>query len=565
MPDSTLRTGTKVPSELKRLQPLPEKIGKYTHISRLAEGGMGAVYKGYDPELKRWVVIKKLKVSKAGKNLRTRFTREAAILSELTSQRIVRFFETISEDGSEYFVLEYVEGMSLDKLLEKDHTLPAPLALWFLKEACLGLHHAHVKNIVHRDIKPGNILIAKGANIKLADFGISGLAADESDAPQPDNDKIKKISSAKIIQQQITQTNVALGTPSYMAPEQIYDSSSVDQRADIYALGIMLYEMITGKKPFEGNSLQERYAVIKKGKYKKASSETPGTPSVVNRLIKKMIAFDPDKRFSSVEEISNIAESYLKQYNEKDIRQQLANSMARSGAYNYKELVKPNSRRNKAIAIICALGIAGGLGYYAYKEGYIHRTILRPWYTPVTLHLDMPTARSQDADLPSRAFFYKNDNDQIPELENCRRVFEIKNSSDHDAEFRTADIRPVYLKPGEYRVKIATGPYVWWSSFTVGKTAIDAHLNHLMNTSRKITFNTAAVDVQTGKDITANCRFQIETAKGLQDISAVKGNLSSGQVCRIHVTCDGYEEEYFGLLIDWYQDEVFINAAMRKK
>ncbi|HBB43394.1 MAG TPA: hypothetical protein DCZ74_07740, partial [Treponema sp.] len=127
MPDSTLRTGTKVPSELKRLQPLPEKIGKYTHISRLAEGGMGAVYKGYDPELKRWVVIKKLKVSKAGKNLRTRFTREAAILSELTSQRIVRFFETISEDGSEYFVLEYVEGMSLDKLLEKDHTLPAPL------------------------------------------------------------------------------------------------------------------------------------------------------------------------------------------------------------------------------------------------------------------------------------------------------------------------------------------------------------------------------------------------------------------------------------------------------
>src|SRR5574344_1894594 len=196
----------------------PPMIGKYKVIGIIAKGGMGVVYKAIHPSLKRYVVIKKMTARRNSSNVE-RFKREAQILLDLQSPYIVHLFDYFTEGGYRYMVEELVDGMAVDKLLQKQTVLSPQLALLILQDACFALKYAHSKDIVHRDIK-------------LADFGIA------SDKEQGDDS--------------LTQSGVALGTPAYMPPEQFEDSAAVDQRADIYALGIMLYEMITGSKPYPG-------------------------------------------------------------------------------------------------------------------------------------------------------------------------------------------------------------------------------------------------------------------------------------------------------------------------
>ena len=224
----------------------PEFIGKYKVQGIIAKGGMGVVYKAIHPSLKRYVVIKKMTARRNSSNVE-RFKREAQILLDLQSPYIVHLFDYFTEGGYRYMVEELVDGMAVDKLLQKQTVLSPQLALLILQDACFALKYAHSKDIVHRDIKPGNILISKRAEIKLADFGIA------SDKEQGDDS--------------LTQSGVALGTPAYMPPEQFEDSAAVDQRADIYALGIMLYEMVTGSKPYPGTLSIETLNTIKKGKY----------------------------------------------------------------------------------------------------------------------------------------------------------------------------------------------------------------------------------------------------------------------------------------------------------
>src|SRR5574344_1646774 len=209
----------------------PPEIGKYKILGVIAHGGMGVVYKAVHPSLKRYVVIKKMTARRNSSNVE-RFKREAQILLDLQSPYIVHLFDYFQEGGYRYMVEELVDGLALDKLLRKQTILSPQIALLILQDCCFALKYAHSKDIVHRDIKPGNILISKRAEIKLADFGIA------TDTEKGDDS--------------LTQSGVALGTPAYMPPEQFEDSAAVDSRADIYALGIMLYEMITGTKPYPG-------------------------------------------------------------------------------------------------------------------------------------------------------------------------------------------------------------------------------------------------------------------------------------------------------------------------
>lgn len=207
---------------------IPEMIGKYKVQGIIAKGGMGVVYKAIHPSLKRYVVIKKMTARNKSGNAE-RFKKEAQILLDLQSPYIVHLFDYFTEGGYRYMVEELVDGYALDKLVNRQCALPVPLAMLIMQDSCFALKYAHSKEIVHRDIKPGNILISKRGEIKLADFGIA------SDSQEEDT---------------LTQSGVALGTPAYMPPEQFENSATVDSRADIYALGIMLYEMITGTKPY---------------------------------------------------------------------------------------------------------------------------------------------------------------------------------------------------------------------------------------------------------------------------------------------------------------------------
>ncbi len=349
---------------------LPEMIGKYKVLALVARGGMGAVYKAVHPTLRREVIIKKL-TFRGNPSVKERFKREAKILLDMKNEHIVHMYDYFIEGSSQYIVLEFVDGMSLDVLLKKKGTFSNEMALLIIHDACLGLKYAHDHGVVHRDIKPGNILISKKGEIKLADFGI---AASEDEA-----------------ESELTQ-GTTLGTPAYMPPEQFADSKSVDKRADIYAMGIMLYEMATGAKPYPGNFSPETIITIQKGKYTPPEKIKSGISPAVCRLIRKMIRPDPGKRFQSTEGIIRAVRTCLKRYSLRDIRTAMVRNMITD------KIEEPVYVQRKPVALFTALTCAGVIllcagGFAAWKYGLIHRTILRSWYTPVRRFSDR---RSKD-------------------------------------------------------------------------------------------------------------------------------------------------------------------------
>lgn len=622
-------------------EPVPKSIGKYTNIRPLGAGGMGAVYLGEDPELKRTVVIKTM--LKSGGSRKQRFIREAGILSGLTSQRIVRFYETMSTADKEYVVLEYVEGMDLGKILEKDGKLPAELSLWLLREICRGLKVAHHQKIVHRDIKPANILIEKGANVKIADFGISGVESTNdgtSDGESQSNPvKSKLISNVKVVNDNITMggdsnTKSSMGTLSYMAPEQMENVHEVDSRADIYSLGVMLYEMVTGCKPYTENSLLNQHKKIQEGKYIKPTKLVKGLPSVVTKIISKTIRFNKSDRYSSVDKIIHKIDRYLKSFNERDIRQELANSIVSypKSQYKYRAVVSKNRRRYK-IAGISAAVVVGIIGIFllikaGFNSGFIQKYLMFKTYTPVTVQLKFADNDVAGSGFTPEAYFYHYNTDPenyMPGVEISKtinphaRIETIKDRSHPEDEskyeyvpvmgFEKDEKDPsiqktklLFLKPGDYRVKVCLGPvvawrtirvgaYTWWSKASSGQ--VDVTFDNFLNEGRKITFARPVVyDRKTGIDITDDCEFVIDyTGKNhekTETVSKTKGkaNLKADDVAslikddwvcdtygkemkcpivHVYVNCKGYESEKFGLSLDWYQDKIYINASLEQK
>lgn len=556
----------------------PTHIGKYKNIRYLDEGGMGAVYLAKDPVLDRNVVIKQLKFSRSASSARERFKRELSIMNKLTSEHIVRSFEFIEEPDEktgrkkDYFVLEYVDGMSVDKLLEKDKLFPLNVAMIIFRDTSLGLAVAHSHNIIHRDIKPANILISKKTIVKLADFGIAGFdrEKDEKDGKNENGNKKKQDVDSSFYTGEKTTMGSTLGTLSYMAPEQMEAETLVTKRADIYAMGVTLYLMIYGKKPYDNKlTVSSQREMLKKMKYVHAP-KTNGKEKIplnIRYMIRKMTMYKPKKRYASISKIIHICNRYLKNYNNKEIRIELARSLIQSSKKKYEyEIILPKNRIPK-IAALSALILAAVVGFFsfAWKQGILHKTILRHWYTPVSINLSMPETKSVKADLPARVFFYYNDNDSIPEVSGSQREFTPDKKQKENDGATIVSIKPVYLKPGDYRIKIAAGPSVWWNDLRVDHEKINLDLDYLKAEKRTINLHLSAVDDETGKDISDICTCKIQTADGLQDLWSLKpGSLKTGEVYKIYIKSEEYQDEYFSLLIDWYQDTLFINARMKK-
>jgi len=323
-----------------------KKIGNYIREKKLAQGGMGAVYIAKHAELDKKVILKKL-ILKDNKAAEDRFKREAEILQELQCPYIVNTYEYFKIGKSSYLVEELIEGCSLDKLIEKyknlretilrednssswknDGPLGTELALLIFLDACCGLKFAHDRGIVHRDIKPGNLLISKQAMVKLTDFGIA--ASDKSSDADDDDDS----DDLPVESNGLTVAGSMLGTPSYMSPEQVYDSKNVDQRADIYSMGVMLYEMLTGEKPFDCpidfSTLTANENVmksIKKGKYINPRKLNPSIPISICFMIKKMLKYEKTARYETIDPVIKILRKYLSKFDKHDIRVELARAV----------------------------------------------------------------------------------------------------------------------------------------------------------------------------------------------------------------------------------------------
>ena len=537
----------------------PQMIGKYKILGIIAKGGMGIVYKAIHPSLKRYVIIKKLTARGKSGNAE-RFKKEAQILLDLQSPYIVHLFDYFTEAGYRYMVEELVDGLALDNLIKKQTSLPCPIAMLFMQDACFALKYAHSKDIVHRDIKPGNILISKRGEIKLADFGIA------SDNEEKENN--------------LTQTGVALGTPAYMPPEQFEDSANVDNRADIYALGIMLYEMVTGTKPYPGTFSIETLNIIKKGKYISPRKIDKTIPKKIAKLINKMIKPKAKNRYQNIDSVLKEVKKYLKHYDTHELRVQIAKAVLAKNTYEFKNL-EPKDKIKQRIKIISISAISAILLFVsAWKVGLIHKTILSPWYTQVKIEMQMPKSLSTNMDLPIKVFFFENDGNEIPEVNGSERTFFVKGSRFIDkiipsneelevsrpaAKNKTYTINTVYLKPGNYRAKVVVGPYVWWKSFSVTDKNETLECDFLKNMIRSIKIRPSAFDAKTGNEITTQTIFSVLINNEWKPLDTINlEELKSGTVWKIKAESEGYSEEIFSLLIDWFQDEIFVSASLSK-
>jgi eukaryotic-like serine/threonine-protein kinase len=270
---------------------LGEKLGPYEIVTLVGQGGMGEVYRARDIRLDRTVAIKVLPATFADNPVRLeRFEREARAIAGLNHPNICGLFDVGRQDGVDYLVMEFLEGETLDARLKRG-PLPFDQTLRYGREIADALDHAHRRGFIHRDLKPANIMLtATGA--KLLDFGLAKLRTLESDS-EP--------ASARTAS--LTGDHTLLGTLQYMAPEQL-EEKDVDARADIFALGLVLYEMVTGLKAFAGTSHASLIAAILSSEPRPASSIQPTTPPALDHVIRRCLAKDPEDRWQSARDVS---------------------------------------------------------------------------------------------------------------------------------------------------------------------------------------------------------------------------------------------------------------------
>ena len=253
-------------------------IPGYKFVQFIERGGMGAVYKAVQKSLNRAVAVKLLpQVHRNKESFAERFKREAQALALLNHPHIIAvhdFGET--PDGQMYYVMEFVSGMDLQQLLKRDPPEPRQI-LKIITQVCEALQFAHEHGIVHRDIKPANILIDERGNVKVADFGLAKVVG-----PQSVN---------------YTATGMTLGTPDYIAPEALDQSKSIDHRADIYSLGVMIYELFTGHVP--------------KGMWEPPSIRS-GADKGIDAVVSKAMQNNPEKRYQQVRDMTQVLEKLFK-------------------------------------------------------------------------------------------------------------------------------------------------------------------------------------------------------------------------------------------------------------
>ena len=259
------------------------QLGGCRLLKKLGEGAMGVVYKAYQPAFARKVAVKVLFPHAADNpKLRERFYREARVAGSLDHPNLVCGYEVNEDNGTHYFIMEYVPGKTLQKVLTTLGRLEVPDALYIVLRVARGLQYAHERGLVHRDVKPDNILITRKGEVKLADLGM-----------------VKQLDE----EMTLTQTGHAVGTPWYMPLEQARNAKDADGRCDIYALGCVLYALLTGQPPFAGQTLIEVIQAKERGTFPAARRSKPEVPRLLDDIIYKMTAKQPQNRYASCAEV----------------------------------------------------------------------------------------------------------------------------------------------------------------------------------------------------------------------------------------------------------------------
>jgi serine/threonine protein kinase len=259
---------------------MADKIGKYEISEQIGVGGFGAVFKGRDPFIKRTVAIKTCQLD--DEEVKSRFFREAELAGNLHHRNITTIYDFGVENGIPYIVQEFLTGEDLDKKIKRLESLSIPRKVEILMAIAEGLGYAHRHSIIHRDIKPANIRVLEDGSVKIMDFGIAKSLATSSN---------------------LTQTGITLGTSAYLAPEQIR-GDPLDGRTDIFALGILAYELFTTRKPFRGEHLSTVLYRILNEAPEPIQASNPEVPASLSAVVSKAIEKSPGSRYPSMEALN---------------------------------------------------------------------------------------------------------------------------------------------------------------------------------------------------------------------------------------------------------------------
>jgi len=299
------------------------QLGRYEIIGELGQGAMGVVYKAKDPLIDREVAIKTINLSLAQEEreeYEARFYQEAKAAGRLSHPNIVTIYDVGRSEDIAYIAMEYLHGRELRDILNDSKLLPIGQVLDITAQVAMGLSYAHEHDIVHRDIKPSNIMVVRDGHVKITDFGIARMA------------------SAAVR----TQTGMVLGSPKYMSPEQVMGKIT-DQRSDIFSLGVMLYEMLTGQAPFLGENVNAIMYQTLNAIPSTPSSLNPAIPEMLNFIVAKALAKDLDARYQNARDMAN------------DLRS-CRDALSRTALVVLPETAQPAANSVLADATVAAMG-----------------------------------------------------------------------------------------------------------------------------------------------------------------------------------------------------------------
>ncbi|HVO37654.1 MAG TPA: serine/threonine-protein kinase [Spirochaetia bacterium] len=526
-----------------------KKIGKYELMGKIAQGGMGALYKARHPTLQRTVLLKKLALE-GGEGIIERFRREARLMMDLNSERIVQVFDHFKEGSHYYIVEEFVDGISLDTLIHRERYLSNDAATVILYEVCRALKFAHDRQVIHRDIKPGNILISNQGEVKLADFGIATSTA-EADG--------------------LTKDGTMLGTPAYIPPEQIEDARNVDHRADIYSIGVVLYEMLTGKTPYPGSFTAETIRLIHRGKYVPPRRLNPRASRFLSRIVATCMRVKPKRRYQDLGVLIRLLEKRISRRDTTSVRRAVRKILK---GEEVRDLFRGQRSRlfwPLAAAFVACLLAAGG--FHLYRQGAWYEYFEARRYGALVISARIDSDYKEPGDIFFRPVLYREKGNDLT------RVAGIDFGISDNPSRRTGDTydistRRLYLEAGRYRVKVSLEGQLYWISFTLSPrseqrkalTTLDAHkiiVRQQGALSIPLTVRYAVFDADTGNDITAAAKVMVSVNDHWLPLFLARAEgLTPGRTYRFRVQEDGYATQVFDLIISPYQAFLMLEAHL---
>ncbi len=582
----------------------PDSIGKYKIIELIAQGGMGAVYKGIHPTLERPVILKKLTL-RGNPDFVERFRREARLLMDFRNDNIVDVYDHFKEGRSHFIVLEYIDGLSLEQLIRRERYLPNEMALYILYQTCQALKYAHDRDVVHRDIKPANILLSKRGDVKLVDFGIATSAEDSESG--------------------LTREGMTLGSPSYMAPEQFENTRNVDLRADIYSIGVMLYETVTGKKPFPGGFSADLVAAIQKGKFPPPQKYNPKVSRLVRKIIKKSVHPKRKRRFQDLNELLELLERFFKRRPLELYKSQL-NQAVDGKTVEPITPRRPSRIKTALIAVPTLAVILAAAGGILYNLGYYYEWVKPEAYGSLSFEVIVDEGYKPAEDYYVRGWLFTDTGDNAEEMKmkplrfepvesqsQTREWFssliragsggadsgarlgagpsddasaaagtngarsggdgaeEVAKAEDNTIVFRS---RKLYLPEDEYRIKLQVENALYWKSFYLGPRSVQKE-NINTKSGRVLEFHFGGLralplqveffvqDRDSWENITQKTDIEVEVSGSRLPWSAeLAESLKTGQVYRFHFNAPGYKPKTFSLLIRPEQHRLVLNPRL---